>query len=72
MNVINKFRKFRNPSGFFELRMKKFKRRVMWTFLTCLGLKFYTHTYKSDLLFQFQPTEENIETIKNCKELRRV
>ncbi len=36
------------------------------------GLKMYTYVYKSNLLFTFNPTNQNKDIINNCPTLRLV
>lgn len=36
------------------------------------GLKIFSNYYKTDLLYTFAPTKENINAINNCASLRTV
>jgi hypothetical protein len=39
---------------------------------TGIGIKVFTHYYKTDLIYSFVPNQVNLTTIKNCPSLEKV
>lgn len=47
------------------------KRKLFYGVILFNGVVFYASRYNTDLYFHFEPTQQNLDIIKNCDQLRK-